>query len=73
MNDRQCAGLFISAQRIRTAFYRRDEPNQRRSTARHNALELRRLRGMDGILQPQLSLPKLRLRPSARVNGRNAG
>ena len=32
-----------------------------------------RLRGMDGILQPQLSLPKLRLRPSARVNGRNAG
>ena len=43
------------------------------TTARHNAREPRRLRGMDGILQPQLSLPKLRLRPSARVNGRNAG
>ena len=73
VNDRQCAGLFISAQRGRAAFYRRNEPNQRRSTARHNALKLRRLRGMDGILQPQLSLPKLRLRPSARMNGRNAG
>ena len=73
VNDRQCAGLFISAQRGRAAFYRRNEPNQRRSTARHNALKLRHLRGMDGILQPQPSLPKLRLRPSARMNGRNAG
>ena len=37
------------------------------------AYQYAKMRGMDGILQPQLSLPKLRLRPSARVNGRNAG